>query len=81
MQAINMFRTSDGKMFEDQTEAMAHESAITNEVAISAFIAKHYPAPAEGRPGPSAGIARKAIALWLSEQNAATVGDDGADEE
>lgn len=76
MQATTMFKTSDGKLFENESEALAHESSIANKEAIDAFIAKHYPSVKGVKSGPSAGIARKAIALWLADQAPA---DDAAE--
>ena len=39
VEAVQMFRTSDGTTFEAQAEAEAHERALTAEAEIDKFIA------------------------------------------
>jgi len=77
--AVQVYRTSDGEMFQDQTEAQAHEAEVQNKVAIDTFIDKHFPIPAavtapDGtvtkKQNAGRGPARKAITLWLAEQAA-----------
>lgn len=72
MQALTIYKTTDGKTFEVEAEAAAHQSGLDNAAVIDTFLDKHYPKAPEGsKAGPGRSIAGKAIALWLSEQVAA----------
>lgn len=46
VQAVQVFKTSDGEVFENEHEAAAHEAATQNKVKIEAFLNKHFPIPA-----------------------------------
>jgi hypothetical protein len=65
--AITTFQAQDGKIFNSEFEADAHDIAMNNKVEIDAFVALHFPAK-EGstKANPHAGTAAKAITLWLT---------------
>lgn len=80
VQAVQLFRTSDGTVFESETEARAHESLLVNKERIEAFINRHFPIPEaevtfdengnevkKVKSNQSRGPARKALSLWLAE--------------
>lgn len=46
VQAVQFFQTSDGNVFESQSEAVQHESILKNKVAIETFLDVHFPIPA-----------------------------------
>lgn len=46
VQAIQVFRTSDGEVFESEQEAARHEASAQHKVKIEAFIDTHFPIPA-----------------------------------
>ena len=39
VEAVQMFRTTDGQTFETEAEAAAHQSALESEAKVDAFIA------------------------------------------
>lgn len=39
VEAVQMFRTTDGETFETEVEAQAHQSALESEAKVDAFIA------------------------------------------
>lgn len=68
---VQIYKTSDGKKFEDANLAAAHEASLKHKASIENFLDKHYPQPAAGqKAGPARAIAGRAIALWLSAQDA-----------
>lgn len=46
VQAIQVFRTSDGEVFESEQEAARHEASVQHKAKIEAFIDTHFPIPA-----------------------------------
>lgn len=82
VQEVQLYRTSDGAVFEDQAEAQEHQTYVSNKLAIDAFIDKHFPIPApevtivdgkevkKSKQNAGRGPARKALSLWLAEQAA-----------
>lgn len=46
VQAIQVFRTSDGEVFESEQEAARHEASVQHKAKIEAFIDTHFPVPA-----------------------------------
>lgn len=46
VQAIQVFRTSDGEVFESEQEAARHEASVQHKSKIEAFIDTHFPIPA-----------------------------------
>jgi hypothetical protein len=66
-----LYKTEDGKSFNSEAEALAHEAMLANKAEIEAFVAKHFPAK-EGsqRNNPHASTAARAIALWLGAKAA-----------
>lgn len=69
-QAIQKYRTNDGKEFDTEAAANAHEAGIANGVAVRAFVNTHFPVK-EGstRGNPHAGTAVKAILTWIGSGN------------
>lgn len=69
-QVIKFASDIDGTEFDTLAEQLAYDAAKQNEVAINAFLDRHYPKAAEGqgKTGPSRKIVEKGIALWLGEQ-------------
>lgn len=65
-QPITKYRTADGKEFDNEVDADAHEVLSTREAEINAFANEYFPSP-EGstRKNPHACTAAKAIALWI----------------
>ena len=43
IEEITVWRTPDGKTFEDQAEAYRHQDAVVKGEAIAAFVQKHFP--------------------------------------
>lgn len=76
MKAVTKYQTTDGKEFNVEAEAAAHQSGLDNGAAIDAFLDVNYPTPTEGKAGPTRAIARKAVALWIASQSATTEGGD-----
>lgn len=74
VQALQVFRTTDGEVFEDELLAQQHQAGIDNKEAIDAFVDKHFPhkVDEEGKKkqNNARGYARKAVELWLAEQAA-----------
>lgn len=46
VQAIQVFRTSDGEVFESEQEAARHEASVQHKTKIEAFVDAHFPIPA-----------------------------------
>jgi len=66
---VTTYKTSDGKTFQDEVAAEAHEAGLKHAAVITEFLDRHYPVPAKGKSGPARSIAGKAIAAWLAEQD------------
>lgn len=45
VQAVQVFKTTDGEVFESEHEATVHEVEIQNKARIEAFVNKHFPIP------------------------------------
>lgn len=69
-QVIKFASDIDGTQFDTLAEQLTYDAAKQNEVAINAFLDKHYPKAVEGqgKTGPSRKIVAKGLALWLAEQ-------------
>lgn len=68
---IQKFQTTDGKVFNDHTDALAHESSLKNGAVVDAFLDKHFPkVEGKAKQGPRRAISRKAILTWLAENQA-----------
>jgi hypothetical protein len=46
VQAMQVFKTSDGEVFESEQEAARHEASIQHKAKIEDFINRHFPIPA-----------------------------------
>ena len=46
VQAMQVFKTSDGEVFESEQDAARHEAGIQNKAKIEDFINRHFPIPA-----------------------------------
>lgn len=44
VQAIEVFKTTDGEVFDDRAKAEQHQAGIDNKVKIDEFIDRHFPA-------------------------------------
>jgi hypothetical protein len=73
---VQVYKTSDGSVFGDEAEALAHESGIKNKTLIQEFVSRHWPAPPEGevnekgnkkRTSTKAKIVADGLALFLAE--------------
>ena len=74
--AITTFKAQDGKIFNSEVEADAHDIALTNKVEIDPFVAKHFPSKEGSTKGnPHAGTAAKAIALWMAHSRVEVAGE------
>jgi hypothetical protein len=66
---IAKFQTSDGKVFDNETDAMTHESSLKNAGVVDAFLDKYYPIEnASKKQGPRRTIVRKGVLTWLAAQ-------------
>ena len=43
VQAIQVFKTTDGEVFPEEALALQHQAEIDNQAEIDAFIDKHFP--------------------------------------
>ena len=69
IQTANIYVTTDGKKFEDQGAAIAHQSDLENGARVDAFLDQFYPVdPNKVKQGPTRAIARRAILTWLGSQ-------------
>lgn len=69
VKSVQVYVTSDGKKFDSEQEAIAHEGALKFQTQITEFVDRHFPAPAPGvKGGPVRAIAARVLALYLSEQ-------------
>lgn len=68
---IAKFQTSDGKVFDSETDAMTHESSLKNAGVVDEFLDKYYPVVnSSKKPGPRRTIVRKGILAWLATRQA-----------
>lgn len=47
VQAMQVFKTSDGEVFESEQDAARHEAGIQHKAKIEDFINRHFPIPAQ----------------------------------
>lgn len=69
--AITTFAAADGKIFQSEVEADAHDAANANKAEIEAFVAKHFPCKEGGKKNAHGSTAAKAIALWIAAKSQA----------
>lgn len=66
MEKTEMFKTSDGQLFEDQKDAEKHEASLKNADRIEKFLDACYPLAGEGqKQGPARSMARTAVEKFL----------------
>jgi hypothetical protein len=66
-----LYQTEDGKEFETELEAKAHETALQNDAEIEAFLdsAKLPKQTESGRANGARARAKNIVALWLAHQS------------
>lgn len=66
--AITLYKSQDGKTFDSEAAANAHDLMVSRGEEIKAFVAIHFPGKADAKKkNPHAGTAVKAIGLWLGQ--------------
>lgn len=66
MEKTEMFKTSDGQLFEEQQEAEKHEATLKNAERIEKFLDACYPLVGEGqKQGPARSMAKTAVEKFL----------------
>lgn len=65
MEAIQMFRASDGTLFGSADEAATHEKILAHKAKIPEFLDSLY--PIKGRRSPARSIAEKTVEAWLRQ--------------
>ena len=66
-----LYQTEDGKKFETELEAKAHETALQNDAEIEAFLdsAKLPKQTKGGRANSARASAKNIVAMWLAHQS------------
>lgn len=66
MEKTQMFKTSDGQLFEEQEAAEKHEAVLKNAERIEKFLDACYPLAGEGqKQGPARSMAKTAVEKFL----------------
>lgn len=66
MEAIQMFRASDGELFNSHDEAQSYERVLSRKAEINAFVETLYPKKEGRRNPPARSIAESALVAWVS---------------
>lgn len=68
MKAVQMFKASDGQIFESEEECAAHEAKVEQAQAVREWAKKYHERPAEQTR------AERAVMAWLERQKQLSLG-------